>query len=52
MEQLELQLSRTPRSLPTLKINPDKTDIFDFDFDDFTIENYDPHPHIKGVVAV
>ena len=52
MEQLELQLSRTPRSLPTLKINPSKTDIFSFDFDDFTIENYDPHPHIKGVVAV
>ncbi|MGB0198835.1 MAG: thymidylate synthase [Flavobacteriaceae bacterium] len=52
MEQLELQLSRTPRSLPTLKINPNKTDIFSFDFDDFTIENYDPHPHIKGVVAV
>mgnify|MGYP003325686156 FL=1 len=52
MEQLELQLSRTPRSLPTLKINPNKTDIFSFAFDDFTIENYDPHPHIKGVVAV
>lgn len=52
MEQLELQLSRTPRSLPTLKINPDKTELFSFDFDDFTIENYDPHPHIKGVVAV
>jgi thymidylate synthase len=51
-EQLELQLSRTPRSLPTLKINPEKTDLFDFDFSDFIIEDYDPHPHIKGTVAV
>jgi thymidylate synthase len=51
-EQLELQLSRTPRSLPTLKINPEKTDLFDFDFSDFIIEDYDPHPHIKGAVAV
>ena len=51
-EQLELQLSRTPRSLPTLKINPEKTDLFDFDFSDFVIEDYDPHPHIKGAVAV
>jgi thymidylate synthase len=45
-------LSRTPRSLPTLKINPEKTDLFDFDFSDFIIEDYDPHPHIKGAVAV
>ena len=52
MEQLELQLSRTPRSLPTLKINPNKTDIFSFDFDDFTIENYDPHPTIKAPISV
>jgi thymidylate synthase len=52
MEQLELQLSRTPRALPRLKINPDKTDIFSFEFEDFTIEDYDPHPHIKGAVAV
>jgi len=52
MEQLELQLSRTPRALPRLKINPNKTDIFSFEFEDFTIEDYDPHPHIKGVVAV
>ena len=52
VEQLELQLSRTPRSLPTIKINPEVTDIFDFKFEDFTLENYNPHPHIKGAVAV
>lgn len=52
IEQLELQLSREPRSLPTMKINPEVTNIFDFKFEDFTLENYDPHPHIKGVVAV
>ena len=52
MEQLELQLSRKPRTLPKLTINPKKTDIFGFEFSDFTIENYDPHPHIKGAVAV
>jgi thymidylate synthase len=52
MEQIELQLSRTPRTLPRLKINPNKTDIFSFEFEDFTIEDYDPHPHIKGTVAV
>ena len=52
MEQLELQLSRKPRALPKLMINPIKTDIFGFEFSDFTIENYDPHPHIKGAVAV
>jgi thymidylate synthase len=52
MEQIELQLSREPKTLPTLKINPNKTDIFEFAFSDFTIKNYDPHPHIKGAVAV
>ena len=52
MEQLELQLSRKPRTLPKLTINSNKTDIFGFEFSDFTIENYDPHPHIKGTVAV
>lgn len=52
IEQLELQLSREPRPLPTMKINPEVTNIFDFKFEDFTLENYDPHPHIKGVVAV
>ncbi|MCP3738874.1 thymidylate synthase [Rossellomorea sp. BNER] len=52
LEQVELQLSREPKSLPTIKINPDVKDIFSFKFDDFTLENYEPHPHIKGVVAV
>ena len=52
MEQIELQLSRKPKTLPTLKINPNRTDLFEFEFSDFSIENYDPHPHIKGCVAV
>ena len=52
MEQVELQLSRDPRPLPTMKLNPEVKDIFDFTFDDFELLNYDPHPHIKGVVAV
>lgn len=51
-EQIELQLSRDPKPLPTMKINPDVKDIFDFKFEDFTLENYDAHPHIKGAVAV
>jgi thymidylate synthase len=51
-EQLELQLSRELRPLPTMKINPKITSIFDFDFDDFELINYNPHPHIKGKVAV
>jgi thymidylate synthase len=52
IEQANLQLSREPRPLPTMKINPDVKDIFAFKFEDFTLENYDPWPHIKGVVAV
>ena len=51
-EQMSMQLKREPRSLPTMKLNPSVTDIFDFKFEDFTLENYDPHPHIKGKVAV
>ena len=51
-EQMNMQLKREPRSLPTMKLNPSVTDIFDFKFEDFTLENYDPHPHIKGKVAV
>jgi len=51
-EQLELQLSRELRPLPKMKINPKITSIFDFDFDDFELEDYNPHPHIKGKVAV
>jgi thymidylate synthase len=52
LEQAELQLSRTPLDLPTLRINPDVRNIFDFKFEDFTLDNYDPHPHIKASVAV
>ena len=52
LEQTELQLSRDLRQLPIMKINPDVKDIFSFKFDDFALENYDPHPHIKGAVAV
>jgi thymidylate synthase len=52
MEQVNLQLSRTPRRLPQMKINPDVKDIFSFRYDDFELIGYDPHPHIKGVVSV
>ena len=52
MEQVELQLSREPRSLPKMQINPDVKDIFDFKFEDFTLVDYNPHPHIKGIVAI
>jgi len=52
LEQVRLQLSREPRVLPTMKINPQIKSIFDFQFEDFVLENYDPHPHIKGEVAV
>ena len=51
-EQLELQLSRDIRPLPKMILNPEVKDIFDFDFDDFTLVDYNPHPHIKGAVAV
>jgi thymidylate synthase len=52
IEQAKLQLSRALRKLPTLKINPEVKDIFEFKFEDFTLEGYDPHPHIKAAVAV
>lgn len=52
IEQTKLQLSRDCRPLPTMKINPNVKSIFDFKFEDFTLENYDPHPHIKAAVAV
>lgn len=52
IEQVKLQLTREPRSLPKLLINPEVKSIFDFKYEDFTIEGYDPHPHIKGKVAV
>jgi thymidylate synthase len=51
-DQVRLQLTRTPRPLPRLTINPDKTDIFDFEFEDFMITGYDPEPTIKAEIAV
>lgn len=52
IEQAELQLTREPRALPTMKINPEVKNIFEFKFEDFELVNYDPHPHIKAAVAV
>ena len=52
IEQLELQLSRECRPLPKMILNPEIKNIFDFKFEDFTLEGYDPHPHIKGIVAI
>ena len=51
-DQVKLQLKREPKKLPSLKINRNVKDIFDFKFDDFEILNYDPHPHIKGAVSI
>lgn len=51
-EQVELQLTRTPRRLPRMKINPEVKDIFSFRYEDFTLEDYDPYPTIKGKVSV
>lgn len=52
LEQVELQLGRDCKVLPTMKINPEIKDIFSFKYEDFELTNYDPHPHIKGAVAV
>ncbi len=52
LEQTHLQLSREPRSLPQMVLNPDIKSIFDFKYEDFELRNYDPHPHIKAAVAV
>lgn len=52
LEQVKLQLTREPRLLPKMLINPAITNIFDFDYEDFTLTDYNPHPHIKGTVAV
>lgn len=52
LDQARLQLSRQPRRLPVMKINPDVKDIFSFKYEDFTLEGYDPHPHIKADVSV
>lgn len=52
LEQVKLQLTREPRPLPIMKINPDVNSLFDFKYEDFQLEDYDPHPHIKGDVAI
>ena len=52
LEQVELQLSREPRPLPTMKLNEKVKDLFAFDYPDFTLEGYDPYPTIKGKVSV
>ncbi|MGD2134249.1 MAG: thymidylate synthase [Maricaulaceae bacterium] len=52
LEQAREQLSRTPRALPTMRLNPEVTDLFAFEYEDFSLEGYEPHPHIKATVAV
>lgn len=52
VDQVKLQLTREPRSLPDLHLNPERESIFDFEYDDFELKNYDPHPHIKGKISV
>jgi thymidylate synthase len=52
LDQAKLQLSREPRSMPKLIINPAVKDIFQFDFEDFELKDYEPHPHIKAQVSV
>ena len=52
LEQINLQLSREPKPLPKMILNKEVKNIFDFTFEDFTLINYDPHPHIKGIVAI
>lgn len=52
LDQVELQLTRTPRPLPKMNINPDVKDLFSFNYEDFQLEDYDPYPHISGIVAV
>ena len=52
LEQARLQLTREPRPLPQMRLNPEVSSIFEFDYQDFTLENYDPHPHIPAPVAV
>jgi len=52
LEQARAQLSRGPRTMPTMRLNPNVKNLFDFQYEDFTLENYDPHPAIKAPVAV
>lgn len=51
-EQVKLQLTREPKALPKMEMNPDVSSIFDFTYEDFTLKNYDPYPLIKGKVSV
>jgi len=52
LDQVKLQLTREPRALPQMKINPKVKSIFDFNYEDFELVNYNPHPHIAGKVAI
>ncbi len=52
LEQARLQLTREPRPLPVMTLNPDVKDLFAFQYEDFSLQGYDPHPHIKAEVAV
>jgi len=52
LDQARLQLTREPRPLPTMRINPKVTSIFDFKYEDFELTAYDPHPHIKAAVSI
>jgi thymidylate synthase len=52
IEQTKLQLTRKPKQLPTMHINPEVTDLFAFTYDDFELKHYDPYPHIKAEVSV
>ena len=52
LEQADLQLTRTPRALPKMRLNPDVKSIFDFKYEDFTLEDYHPYDHIKAQVSV
>jgi thymidylate synthase len=52
LEQADLQLARTPRPLPRMRLNPDVTSLFGFRYEDFELTGYDPHPHIAAAVAV
>ena len=52
LEQAQLQLQRTPRALPKMALNPAVTDLFSFQYEDFALTDYEPHPHIKAPVAV
>jgi thymidylate synthase len=52
LDQVKLQLTREPKPLPTVRLNQEINSVFDFGFEDFSVENYDPHPHIKGAISV